>query len=365
MTALRIISISTGFLLASIAVIHASTDGDIWSEELSGPPVSVAEQPVAEQPVAERPAEVAVAQRSRRRKNSGRFELRGDLKVESGSEAPRVCLRFTQAVKAPKDVNYGDYVRFEPKIASTFIARGKRLCVEGPEHGTIYKVTVLKGLPAASGTTYTETENFTVSVPDRAPTVNFGGAAYILPRGGNREFALNSVNVTKAKLSVIRINDRNLIQEINRGRISKLLSRYDAANIASTSGESIWKGTVEIDSKRNKKVTTAIPISGVMLALKPGIYAIVATPEESTNRGSYGSSTATQWFVFSDLGLSTYRGADGLHVFVRSLDSAKPAAGVKLRLIARNNEVLGSAVTNATGTATFAPGLMQIGRAHV
>jgi uncharacterized protein YfaS (alpha-2-macroglobulin family) len=354
MSALRILSISIGLLFASIAATHASTDIGLRNEEPSGRAASIPGEPAAEQA-----AEIVVAQRSRRRGNSDEFELTADLKVEPDSEAPRVCLKFSQPLKAVKDVNYGDYVRFEPKIASTFIARGKRLCVEGAEHGKIYKVTVLKGLPAASGKKYMETEDFTVSVPDRNPTINFGGAAYILPRGGKRELAVNSVNVDKANISVVRINDRNLIQEINNGRINRLLNRYDAANIAATSGEHIWKGTLDIDSKRNRKVTTAFAISDILQNPKPGIYAIVAMPAGSTKRRNYGSAEATQWFVVSDLGLSTYRGADGLHVFVRSLASAKPAAGVKLRLIARNNEVLGSVLTDSTGAAAFAPGLTR------
>jgi alpha-2-macroglobulin len=50
---------------------------------------------------------------------------------------------------------------------------------------------------------------------------------------------------------------------------------------------------------------------------------------------------ATQWFVVSDLGLTALSGNDGLHALVRSLGSAAPLGGIRVRLIARNNEVLG------------------------
>ena len=65
---------------------------------------------------------------------------------------------------------------------------------------------------------------------------------------------------------------------------------------------------------------------------------------------------ATQWFVVSDIGLSTYTGQDGLNVFARSLGTAKPIAGVELTLLARNNEILGTAKTDAEGRATFNAG---------
>jgi len=343
---------SFGFLLAATATLQATPhDGRAFGEPAARQTRVIAAK------AAERRGEILVAQR-RNRGNSEDFELTSDLDVESDSESPRVCLRFSQSLKSPKDVNYGDYVRFEPKIPATFVARGKRLCVEGVAHGQNYKVTVLKGLPDASGKKYEETEEFSVAVPDRKPTLSFGGGAYILPRGGKREIALDTINVDKAKIIVLRINDRNLIQEINSGRISKLLSRYDASNIAATSGDRIWSGSVEIASERNRKVTTALPVSDMLKEPKPGIYAIMATTKGRTGR-YYGSGEATQWLLVSDLGLTTFRGTDGLHVFVRSLASAKPAAGVKLQLVARNNEVLGTAVTDANGAAAFAPGLTR------
>ena len=47
---------------------------------------------------------------------------------------------------------------------------------------------------------------------------------------------------------------------------------------------------------------------------------------------------ATQWFVVSDLGLSTMKGKDGLHVSVRSIADATPLGGVEIRLISRTPE---------------------------
>ena len=68
---------------------------------------------------------------------------------------------------------------------------------------------------------------------------------------------------------------------------------------------------------------------------------------------------ATQWFIVSDLGLTTLSGHDGVHVIVRSLSTAEPVAGVKLQLIAVNNEILGEAVTDDAGYARFDPGLAR------
>src|SRR5690606_35185379 len=86
------------------------------------------------------------------------------------------------------------------------------------------------------------------------------------------------------------------------------------------------------------------------------VYVLTAQPEKP---GEYYDSRATQWFVVSDIGLSTLTGQDGLNVFARSLGSAKPLADAELTLLARNNEVLGTATTDAHGRATFSAGLTR------
>ncbi|MDH3703648.1 MAG: alpha-2-macroglobulin family protein, partial [Alphaproteobacteria bacterium] len=282
-----------------------------------------------------------------------------ELSVESDSETPRICLKFSRPLQRQGDVRYEDYIRFEPKISGEFIARGQRLCVEGAAHGTIYEVTTLKGLPGSGEYKTEETEQFTVSVPDRKPSLTFSGATYILPRAGRRELPLQSVNVEKAALKVLRINDRNLIGEINQGRVSRLISKHDARQIASQSGELIWQGSVDIAMQRNRQVKTALPIGEILKDPKPGIYVVTGTIPGTQRPRGYRHNQATQWVVVSDIGISTYRGAEGLHVFVRSLESARPLGGMTLRLVARNNSVLDSVKTDRDGRARFAPGLVR------
>ena len=89
---------------------------------------------------------------------------------------------------------------------------------------------------------------------------------------------------------------------------------------------------------------------------KPGAYILTA---EAVNNADEWTPKATQWFIVTDLGLTTLSGNDGLHAMVRSLGTAGPVGGVRLRLVAVNNEVLGEATTDAEGYANFAPGLMR------
>ena len=126
-------------------------------------------------------------------------------------------------------------------------------------------------------------------------------------------------------------------------------------------GELVWQGSVEIANEQNKEVVTSIPLQEALPTRKPGIYVMTAVSPTSANEN--WDSRATQWFVVSDIGLSTFAGTDGLHVFARSLASASPLANIELQLIAKNNEILATATTDSEGRARFDAGLVRGGAA--
>ena len=110
-------------------------------------------------------------------------------------------------------------------------------------------------------------------------------------------------------------------------------------------GAPVWEGKLDIANDLNKEVTTSFPVDEALPDRKPGVYVLTAQPEN--DKSDDWQSRATQWFVVSDIGLTTYTGQDGLNVFARSLATAKPMAGVDLTLLASNNEILGTAKTDA------------------
>ncbi len=274
------------------------------------------------------------------------------------TDSPQACLTFSRALPEG-DLNlFARYVVVEPKIKAAFSVAGKKLCIEGVKHDTTYKVTVRAGLPDKDDTFRTlKSETFSIAVPDRSPSVGFRGKSYVLARTGPQTVPLTSVNVVKANLRLLRINDRNLIHEINNKRIRELLALYDARKIERQTGELVWTGQVEIEQRKNHRVTTAVPFKAMVKAPKPGIYVLMA--RDAASKADRWDNWATQWIVVSDLGISTFVGRDGLTVFVRSFQSAEPKDGVTIRLIARNNSVLATAKTGDDGRVTFAPGLLR------
>ena len=108
-------------------------------------------------------------------------------------------------------------------------------------------------------------------------------------------------------------------------------------------------------------MVTAFPVLSAVGTLQPGVYVMMARPQ---NGGAPADdedyeTRATQWFIVSDLGLTALKGADGVHVLVRSLASAEPVRSVEIRLVARNNEILATKTTDELGHAAFDPGLAR------
>ena len=121
---------------------------------------------------------------------------------------------------------------------------------------------------------------------------------------------------------------------------------------------------MDVASELNQDVVTDFPVLDAVGKLEPGVYVITARPWKGAANPSNPDADETvqlaaQWMVVSDLGLTAISGDDGVHALVQSLGSAAPVAGVELRLVARNNEVLATKTTGADGRVDFDPGLSR------
>ncbi|MFC2966965.1 alpha-2-macroglobulin family protein [Acidimangrovimonas pyrenivorans] len=281
------------------------------------------------------------------------FRITGH-EVQSDSASPRICADFSEALVSA-GVDYAPFVQL-PDTGLSVEAEGRQLCVSGVEHGRRYQLTFRKGLPAKSGESLVKPVTLTLYVRDRSPSVRFPGRAYVLPRAGTAALPVKTVNVEHLELSLARVSDRNLIRAIQDDYLGKPMSRYQLRNFGSDMAENVWKGTADVAMEVNRDMTTRLPMEDALKGLPAGVYALTAT---IPGADPYDTPAATQWFVISDLGLTTMSGVDGLHVFVRSLGTAKADAGVEVQLISRSNRVLGTATTDATGYASFPAGLTR------
>ncbi|QIK39135.1 alpha-2-macroglobulin [Caldichromatium japonicum] len=275
--------------------------------------------------------------------------------VDADAANPRICLEFSY----PLDLHHpylSDFVRVVGRTDLAIEPEAQRICIDGVQHGDRYRVQVRPGLPTADGETLHKGAELEVYVRDRSPQARFVGRGYVLPKGDEAAIPVVTVNTERLDAEVDRIGDRGLTQARAQGLLHQVLGDWNLEQIREELGGRVWEGAIAVRSELNREVTTAIPVGELVKDLKPGVYVLTVRPHNAPDERE---QLATQWFLVSDLGLTALSGTDGLHVLVRALSTAKPLVGVELRLIAVNNEILGTARTDDQGYVRLPPGLLR------
>lgn len=271
-----------------------------------------------------------------------------ETEVTSDNAQPAICATFSEPL-AQNGRDYSDFVQSDTSGLAVE-ASGNQLCIEGVEHGGRYTITLRAGLPAASGETLSKPVQVTQYVRDRSPAVHFPGQAYVLPATENAGLPIVAVNTDEVELTLLRVSDRNLIRTMQENVLGRNYDDWQAQYLTDQMAEEVWSGAGEVASELNTDVTTRLPIGEAISDQPPGVYALQASVPGAD---PYASPPAVQWFVISDIGLSSMWGADGVHVFVRSLASADPMEGAEIELLNTANEVLATANSDADGYVHF------------
>lgn len=299
------------------------------------------------------------------------FNPKNVTTTETGDER-QACIAFNENLSTTHTIRWADYIRIEPTVKFSVTLQGeKSLCIDGLAYGKAYKINLLKGLPSATEESLSRNQTLEVVAADRASSLGFKNAAYVLPKINSTGVPLISVNYGEAYLKLLRINDRNLLNDFVTNNFLANLEKYNVNEIASHYGELVWKGTVAIESQKNQRVITSIPLlEMVKNQLKPGVYILTAGKSAVNKNGTKDQAPAseddeeeyyalaTQWVVVTDLGISTYSSDNGLTVAARSLETGQAMGGVKVGLYAINNEQLAEVTTNNDGIATFSAGVL-------
>ena len=284
-----------------------------------------------------------------------------DYKVDNESASPRVCFNFSESLARKTD--YAPYVAVAGASHSAISAEDQQICVEGLKHGERYAIVLREGLPSDVGEALLKAADYEIYVRDRSPQAHFAARAYVLPRQGQLGAPLTTVNTAKVSVDVYRVGDRNLLSAIAKDDFLKPISSDRANEIENQDGAKVWSGSMDIASELNKEVVTDFPLDKAVTVLQPGVYLIAAKPWKGPKAPNADDESydqlATQWMVVSDIGLSALSSDDGVTAIARSLATAEPLAGVELRLLARNNEVLATKTTGDDGRVSFDPGLSR------
>jgi uncharacterized protein YfaS (alpha-2-macroglobulin family) len=286
------------------------------------------------------------------------------ITVEGEADPPRACLHFVVPLTRRPDFVPQDWVRLDPPVAGAAVTReGDLLCISGLPSGAVTRATLLAGLPSepvGGGPPLALAKDTTVrlAVPDRQPRAVFDTRLFVLPRGQATSVSLATINLSAVKLKLMRLTERGVQPFLQNNRLGQPVDRYAADAIGDQSGQMVWQGTAAIPNwQRNRTQHTALPLPDALTTAGPGLYALLAMAGDGTPVAEGAASV--QMIFRTDLAPTLWRGADGLTVQVRGYADAGVRPGVKLRLLAQNNDVLGEATTDAQGVARFAAPLLH------
>lgn len=282
------------------------------------------------------------------------FQL-ADHRINADAAAPQICLVFNDDLGVTGD-EAGDYVTVSGEDRLAINGAGREICIDGVVHGERYRVTVRSGLPSYDGEVTARPTDLDLYIRDRSPSVRFPGIAYVLPGHEDATIPVATVNTATLSAKLYRVGDRALARVIGDGEFLSQLNEYAGDRLAETSGELVWEGEIVVESELNTEVVSAVPVRDIVGEIEPGAYVLTALAATSDRPWE---PQATQWFIATELGLSTYAGDDGFHVSVRTFADATPVAGVGVRLVALNNRILGESTTGDDGRAVFDADLMK------
>ncbi|WP_151718205.1 alpha-2-macroglobulin family protein [Gemmobacter serpentinus] len=275
--------------------------------------------------------------------------------IQSDTARPRVCVNVSEDL-VESGLDYTPFVQLAETGLTVQPGGWRQLCIEGVQHGKRYQFTFREGLPSADGQELAKSVQISAYVRDRQPGVRFSGRAYVLPKTDAAALPVVTVNTETLDLALFRVSDRSILRAVQNGYLSWPIAEYQESGFTDDIGERLWTGTATVAQEVNKDVTTRLPMGEALNGLQAGIYAVKASVP---GVDPYAVPAAWQWFVVSDLGVTSLSGTDGLHVIVRSLSSADAKEGVTVELLSRTNNVLGTAVTDDKGYARFDAGLTR------
>ncbi|HET6248719.1 MAG TPA: MG2 domain-containing protein [Tepidisphaeraceae bacterium] len=253
-----------------------------------------------------------------------------------------------------------------PAVPYTIAMGSNGVDLHGPfQPGTRYAIKIAAPPAGAAARRMPRPTTLSVLVPDRNPGLWFESQVGYLSAEGNRTVMAHAVNVTNLRATVTRIYDNNLVAWRNQR------SGYMRNDIDSYA-RPVAVRDFHLPTRKNEKQDIRIALDDLLPAgeARDGVYRISLSSmqpgaplprwseqdESEDNDGddygrSYGGASTV--VSLSDIGLSAKEGKDGLIVWATSLRTAKPLPNIHARVFSNKNQLLGEAMTNASGLATI------------
>ncbi|HZL35299.1 MAG TPA: MG2 domain-containing protein [Tepidisphaeraceae bacterium] len=275
-------------------------------------------------------------------------------------DKPSINIRFNNEIDAQA---IRQVISIQPPVPFTVTAIYSGVYLSGAfAPGTRYAVTLSKPPAGMAAKRLPRPTVLSVLIPDRQPGLWFEHEFGYLGAAGNRTVMVHAVNTADVLVAITRVYDNNLVAWRN-GLGSQGYYR-DAAEIL---GRPLATRTFHLPTKKNQQQDLPISIDDLLPAgaAGDGVYQITVahapqdTPavhplhgnddEDDDSAYTYRYGRESTMVTLSDIGLSAKQGRDGVTVWATSLQTAKPLAGINVRVYSNKNQLLGEGTTGADG----------------
>lgn len=266
--------------------------------------------------------------------------------VEETPEGAILRLNFSHPLNVSQPENY---LEIFPKVDGFIQANGPQISISGFQAGIEYNVKVKPGIVNILGEKTGFSKEIGFFVKDLKPRISFPHNTYIYPKQEKVHLPIRTINIDKVQADLYRIPDRGIINHMH-----SLMNRSYSLG----SAEKIFSTTLDFDGKTkpNQTITKNLEVTKILPELKPGIYVLEARQKGVLEY--YNAEVSDQWFIITDIGLTTFKSDQTLLVHARAFSSAKPLKGIQLELISAHNDVLATVITDEEGFAEFSKELL-------
>ncbi|MFT2008129.1 alpha-2-macroglobulin [Pontibacter sp. 13R65] len=253
-----------------------------------------------------------------------------------------------------------DYVSVQPKVnfvvepqEGGFVLRGNI------PQGNNYTLKVSKYLKAVGGIMLGQDYSQVFSFASLRPGVAFENKKSIyLGSNGSRNIALNLVQVPRVKVSIAKVFENNILRYLQDGKMwdghydQESEEYFDNANyvVDETNGKIIFEREYDTKSLRRQGNAYLLNLDLNDLDFDSEFKGLYVLSVKSTEKNWLSDSKVIS---VSDIGLMVKQGKDEVLVFANSIREATTMAGVEIRFISTNNQVVHKATTDSDGVARF------------
>lgn len=251
-----------------------------------------------------------------------------------------IALSFSEPPELDSITNF---IQIRPEIPFRVEGKGPTVLLKSNNFkpDASYTVTVLAGLPAPDGYPLARDFSQVVTFGDLEPSLSFNSPGRYLSSRGHLNLGLETVNVDRVNLEIRKIYANNLVVFFNNS--DYYMAYYGLSHV----GKVVKSEVIEIPGAKNQVVTTPISLAEYLTGAHRGFFQVIAYDHDYRWRRDLKN------VIVTDLGMVAKMSGDDLLVWVNSLTDLKPKPRVRVTLLSRNNQTMGTATTDQQGVAVF------------